>query len=174
MRRVCAWCQAELAADGASSDAPVSHGICAGCADEFLADDVSLKTMLDRLGVPVVAVDADGRLLTASREAGEALGRSASELAGMKGGEAMACNHARLPGGCGQTVHCRTCTIRRTVMDSHEHGRSHTGVSAVQDQVCGGGTQRMEYRISTERVGKVVLLKIDDARAVERVGSTQA
>jgi PAS domain-containing protein len=75
-------------------------------------------------------VEALGRLLGANQSAADMLGKSREELVGLLGGEAMECVYARLPGGCGGTVHCQTCMIRRTVSETHADGHPRVDVPA--------------------------------------------
>ncbi len=67
-------------------------------------------------------------------------------MRGFLGGEAMECVNARLPEGCGETEHCRTCTIRRTVMDTHLSGQPHERVATALDRVDGP----VRFWVSTE------------------------
>jgi two-component system, chemotaxis family, chemotaxis protein CheY len=75
-----------------------------------------LNEYLDGFDCPVLIVNGDGRMLASNLLAAQMLGKSEAEIVGLLGGEAMECEFARLPEGCGNTVHCETCTIRNTVM----------------------------------------------------------
>ena len=167
MRRICAWCQAALDAGDGPGDRVISHGICPACADDLVADDGSLRSLLDRLGVPVLVLDADGTLVTANHQACRVLGRDESTMVGMTGGDAMRCKNAKLPGGCGHTVHCHSCTIRQTVLATRRTGRGLERVRAVQDQELPEGPRRVEYHITTEQLGPLVLLRIDDGKVLD-------
>ena len=49
-------------------------------------------------------------------ELAEALaGKPKKVFLGLPGGKVFECAYARLPEGCGKTVHCVTCAIRNTV-----------------------------------------------------------
>ena len=78
-----------------------------------------------------------------------------------KGGEVFECAYAGLPGGCGRTVHCDGCTIRINVMDTHRTGQSRLRVPAYLFRGKPDDSEKTDYFISTEKVGKVVLLRID-------------
>jgi hypothetical protein len=84
------------------------------------------------------------------------------EVEGQLGGDAFECRYAKCPEGCGKTVHCKTCTIRRTVTDTLRSGRSHIGVVAYPDLYRVTGENRIRFIISTEKVGKAALLRIDE------------
>jgi PAS domain-containing protein len=100
--------------------------MCAECGAHFgrLWAGMQLGEYLDLLPRPVLVVDRDRRVLAANRQLGEVLHRDPAELRGLRLGEAMACSRSRLPGGCGNTVHCRECAIRRTVQEVAETGRA--------------------------------------------------
>jgi hypothetical protein len=78
-------------------------------------DGLPLDHYLDGFDTPVMIVDGEGRLVASNERAAAMCGKPQRELFGLLGGEAMECGYARLPGGCGRTVHCETCTIRNAV-----------------------------------------------------------
>lgn len=163
MKVFCAWCRKELST-GAPADAPVSHGICASCAKRFFAHrKVPLGTFLDRLDGPVFLVDDDGRIRAANRAAGALAGEEPAAVEGKLGGDALECRHAREPGGCGHTAHCRSCTIRLCVTETLTTGRGLVRVPAFPDLHDTKGERRPAWLISTERIGPSVLLRIEPA-----------
>lgn len=176
MRRVCAWCGVELTGDSEGPDAtqPVSHGICRPCRDAHFKHfrSSNAQEFLDSIGVPVLVVDDDVCVLGANRQAEALLGMETPSLVGLKGGDVIHCVNAPLPGGCGSTVHCRTCTIRNTVRATYETGEACSNVAAYPDVEMSGAKKSMNLSISTEKVGNVVLLRIDDLRErAETVGT---
>jgi hypothetical protein len=76
----------------------------------------------------------------------------------------LECAYARLPGGCGNTEHCKACTIRRTITTTHATGDGKVNVPAYQDIVTPGGIREVRFLISTEKVGNFVLLRIDEVQ----------
>ncbi len=173
MRKVCAWCNKNLGSpniDMDFEDTPVTHGICGDCARAVLSFKAKqLQSFLDRFQEPVFLVTSEGRIVTANTAGLSALSKKPEEVDGKLGGEAFDCRYADLPGGCGQTVHCKTCTIRNTVMDTLESGKSHLKVAAYPDLHHITGDYRIRFLITTERVGDAVLLRIDDT-SQEAVG----
>ncbi len=123
MRVVCSYCTKPLGE--APGGAGLTHGMCAECDAHFarLWAGMRLGEYLELLPRPVLVVDADGRVLAANAQLGEALGCDPGKLRGLLGGEAMACARSRLPGGCGKTEHCRECTIRRMVQEIAASGQ---------------------------------------------------
>jgi len=79
---------------------------------------------------------------------------------GLRRGEAMECRYARLPEGCGETVHCEICSVRNTVLEVLETGESREQVPAYVDR----GAHRVPLTISAFERDGIVLLVIDEGR----------
>lgn len=163
MRKICAWCKTDLGDRSAFSDDVVTHGICRTCADGLISQmGTSLQRFLDGLGVPVLVVDESRMVKTANGHARKILGKELSEIEGYKGGDVIECVNAALPEGCGNTVHCKACAIRQTVMETYTTGKGQSHVPAYPDVQTSSGPRRVRYQISTEKVQNVVLLRLDD------------
>jgi PAS domain-containing protein len=163
MERVCAWCGTRLGYIESSADQDaITHGLCPECAHHLFAQaGMPLEEYLDGLGAPILVVDASGTIQTADRQARALLQKELVEIQGYRGGEVFECVHARLPGGCGNTVHCSGCAIRHTVMETLRTGTGHLCVPAYLDHAAPGGTERIRFLISTEKVDEMILLRID-------------
>ena len=165
MKVICAWCRQELEPDPSHANGPepeISHGVCQSCADYFLSGKrTTLDEFLDRLAVPVLVVDSEGEILLANQHALDVLEKDLAHVQGHRGGDAMECAYARLPGGCGQTEHCKACTIRNNVMETFNTGRSLQRVPAYLNRWVGNEKVRIELLISTKKVDDTVLLRID-------------
>ncbi len=168
MKKVCAWCKTDLGevpSDLHPSDA-ITHGICRPCATRMLSSlGESMQAFLDRLGIPVVLVDPTAHVLCANTSAQTVLGKNLPAIKDHVIGSVIECIHASKPGGCGKTVHCRSCTIRQAVLQTHATGASQVNVPALQDIVLEGVDTQVRYRISTEKIGDYILLRIDDVQA---------
>ena len=164
MESICAWCHTVLPATDCQCEGLITHGMCQECADYFRAvlDHPSLQEFLDRLGVPVLLVDDDVRILLASEMARKLLGKVKGAFEGHHGGDVIECANARLPGGCGKTLHCKGCAIRNSVQETYATGESHEKVLAHANVVGTDGPIRTRFLISTEKVGQFVLLRIDE------------
>jgi hypothetical protein len=165
MKVICAWCHQELVPDprhAGVEGTEVSHGVCQPCADYFLSGKrPTLGEFLERLTAPVLVVDSEGEIVLANQHALDILEKDLDSVQGYKGGDAMECAYARLPGGCGQTVHCKACTIRNNVMKTFNTGQSLRCVPAYLNRWVGNDKVRIELLISTEKVDDTVLLRID-------------
>lgn len=164
---VCCYCRGTIREDdGAGAPGAVSHGICPPCAEHFerLWDGMSLSEYLDTLEHPTLVVDPEGRVVAASREVALRFGHERRELPGLMQGEALACERSRLPGGCGKTVHCRECTIRRSVTAVAESGVPVQRVPAYLDTDRGRRALRVSAR-AREGLVEVVVEELREAGA---------
>ena len=121
----------------------------------------SVRAFIDSYDEPLVVVDAMGQVVTANQGVQRFLGKSLHDIEGLLGGDVFDCEYASLPGGCGKTEHCPSCTIRSAVMECHRTGRSATSISAVLNHSGAAGTQLLRLQLTTELVGRIVLLRID-------------
>jgi hypothetical protein len=164
MRKICSWCESDLGVIPADSilENAITHGICPGCLDTYFGPHpVGFKDFIDKLNVAVVVVDATGSITCASRQARSLLKKEMPEIEGYKGGEVFECAYAALPGGCGGTVHCDGCTIRNTVMDTFQTGKSHLKTPAYLIHGLPDENQEIQFLITTEKVKDIVLLGIE-------------
>jgi len=144
----------------------ITHGLCEACAQHIFAQmGISMREYLDGFDEPVVVVDADGLVQTANAAARRLLGKSLPDIEGCKGGDVFECRYASLPEGCGRTIHCSGCTIRRTVMDTFESGGFHLRVPAYLNPKSPDDSHGFRYLISTKKMGHFVLLRVDDFKA---------
>jgi hypothetical protein len=127
----------------------------------------SLEEFLDSLDAPVLLVGEDVRVIAANRAAQVMVSKPQSEIGGELGGNVLGCMHAVEPGGCGKTIHCRECTIRRTVTHTMETGEPCTDVPAFADIGVINANERVQFLISTEKKRGMVLLRINAPSAVE-------
>jgi PAS domain-containing protein len=165
MKKVCAWCRRELESFVAEHEQmyPVTHGICDTCAADLLMQmGRPLQEFLDSLDVPILLIESGPLICTANRQARKLLDKQLTEIEGRRGGDVIECVHAKLPEGCGNTVHCKSCTIRITVLETFTSGISSVRVPAYPDIQTVSGVKTMRFLITTEKVGNLVLLRIED------------
>jgi PAS domain-containing protein len=165
MKRTCAFCDKELNTAAIEADAPITHGLCKDCISRFNSSPGKpLRDYLDSIPAPVILVDSDRRIRIANRRACEYLGKELPEMEGFRGGDVFECENARLPGGCGKTVHCSGCAIRRAVLDTLILEKAHEKSPAYLNRRFSQRTQRLVMQISTEKIQGLVLLRIDEIR----------
>jgi len=168
MRKICAWCGKDIGEIESEQGGVISHGMCDSCHDIFNLERSTFQNLEDyveQLDAPTLVVDEKGVVLGGNRKARSALGKSAEEIAGVLSGDVMSCAYAKLPGGCGETMHCSGCTIRNSVNQTHRTGEPLEDVEAYQLLEVDGQAVRMLLRISTRKSGDVILLRIGEMRA---------
>ena len=150
----------------AHSENAITHGICTNCRDNLLFQmGVELGEFLDSLKLPIVVVDGEGTIVAGNDQARTLLGKGIPEIEGYRGGEVFECAYARLPGGCGNTIHCSGCAIRKTVMETYGTGKSFMRVPAMLFRNTPHDPEKIQLLISTESLGNLVLLRIDEMQA---------
>jgi transcriptional regulator with PAS, ATPase and Fis domain len=164
---ICAWCNKTLSA-GRPGDA-VSHGICPECAELLLGQRrLTLDQLLEQFDTPVIALDADLTALCANQAAERVLATTKDLIKGKLMGDVIECIHAQSAKGCGRTIHCSGCVIRRMVTATHQDGRTRASVEADQTVRRAGEFTAVRYRISTRKIGDAVLLTIEDAKELSK------
>jgi PAS domain-containing protein len=161
---VCAYCRKTISDErGAATD--VSHGMCQACADHYerLWNGMPLSDYLDTIPQPVVVVNGDGVVMGANQKLAALFGKEKAHFRGLKQGEAMACVYSRLPEGCGRTVHCRECTIRRAVDKVAKSGHPLTKVPAYLQTKDG----RVNLRISVATKDGLVRVTVEELKPGE-------
>jgi PAS domain-containing protein len=163
VKLVCAYCRKVIRDERGARATDVSHGMCPECEGHFgkLWAGISLSEYLDDLPEPTLVLDGEGRVLAANQKLADRTGRDARELAGGLPGQAFACVRSRLPEGCGRTVHCRECTIRRSIERVRETGEPQLAVPAWLQTDAG----RVLLRISVTRAQGLVQVLVEDAPA---------
>jgi len=163
MRRVCAWCNKELPSEAeAGFEGEISHGICSPCLIKVTSfKPRTAKQLLDYLPEPVLVIDADGIVKVANKSGLKLLGKELADIKNELGGDAFECSYAGQEGGCGKTVHCRTCAIRNIVMDTLATGKGYKNVPAFQSINTSDGPRIIRFYISTQKVEDCILLRID-------------
>ena len=164
--RLCAWCNKNIDlpdTHNRTEDTPITHGMCNNCARKILSFKVRpLREFLNQFSDPVFLVNSDVEIITANNAGFSVLNKAPDEVDNKLGGEAFSCKYAKLPQGCGNTLHCKTCTIRNTIKKTLKTGQGQLKIPAYADYHFITGEKDIKYFITTEKVGNTVLLRIDD------------
>jgi PAS domain-containing protein len=163
---VCAYCRKTISDDRKGGACDVSHGMCPSCADHFerLWKGMPLSEYLETIDRPVIMVNGDGAVVAANQKIAALFGREKAELRGLLGGEAFACVHSLLPEGCGKSVHCRECTVRRAVESVTRTGKQLEKIPAYLDTKDG----RVNLRISVKAKDGLVRVVVEEMKAAEQ------
>lgn len=158
---MCSYCKKELGEVEPLDDTRVSHGMCQECVEHFSRQWLGgqrLGEYLDKYDKGVIVVEPGGRVVAANTPMARMLNKTDREVFGLLGGEAMECQYARLPGGCGETVHCQTCTIRNRVQQTLATGESQIRVPAHLTRE----DTTLHFLISTRLQGEFVEVVIEE------------
>ncbi len=160
----CMFCNKPLPSESKTTNSPytISHGICPQCFPAFVkGGGEDFNDFLNTLCAPVFVINPNGFIMDANKKAQKLVSMSFSAIEGKPGGEVFSCRYASLPEGCGNTIHCKTCTIRLTVTRTYETGEPAINVPAYMDLGDITGDRSMKFFISTEKKGDMILLRID-------------
>jgi hypothetical protein len=172
MKCLCAWCHSVISEDDPESAGPISHGICRNCGENIFANaPMTTAAFVDRLRQPVLVVDELRRVLHANPAGHKLLDKDFAAIEGRLG-QVFDCMYAGLPGGCGKTVHCSACEIRRSVAETYRTGLSRSDVLATLKHRSEDGSNQAEVVITTEKLGGLVLLRVDQVDQAARQPST--
>jgi len=164
MEKMCAWCKKSMGTLEATAFAEdvITHGMCEDCMINMASGMAqSVDDFLDTLGCPVLMMEEGHMLATANQQACNLLGKEKDQIVGKKQGDVLECIHARDPGGCGLQVHCKSCVIRQSVKRTFETGQACRDIPAIPDLQQFGTKKETQFLITTEKVGKIVLLRIE-------------
>ncbi len=127
MHLICSYCGRYIKEKKPFEVTKNTHGICPDCFIPLLKDNggLSYDQYLETFDRPVMVVDSERRIAAANEAALRMMEKSIERVMGMLGGDAMECRYSILPGGCGRTTHCQTCTIRNLVLKTLEQQESH-------------------------------------------------
>jgi len=163
MKTICTFCNTVIT-EGIPEDNRVNHGVCQSCYRNILKNyGFNLQMFLNMLDAPVLLVDADARVLAANTLAIAAVGKPVDRVTGKLCGTVLDCINAFLPEGCGNTPECPDCTIRSTVNETFETGRPVKHRRATVIRKYNGTRETVHLLVSTDKDGKVVLLRLEPA-----------
>jgi len=168
MTRTCSWCSKEfdISKRSGQPDRGMIPPLCAACSELMVFQmGVPLQTFIDRLPAPIFVVNDNVEVQAANTLGLKLLNKESRAVLKKLGGIVFECAYARLPEGCGKTVHCSGCAIRRAVYQTFESGKSLSDVPATIHHSGQGEPQDIALLISTEKMGDVILLKVEKASA---------
>lgn len=162
MKIFCSYCRKEIGEKEPFEDDRISHGVCKECQDNNPKQirGVPFNEYLEQFDAPVFIVDEHVRILAVNKRAEILLGKPKTNLLGLLGGEALECVNASTPEGCGNTVHCVTCSIRKAVTTTIESGILHRHIPVKLQREDG----EIAMYLSTEIIGSSVCIKISSGK----------
>jgi hypothetical protein len=144
--------------------------MCPACSQAlaFQEQGVPLQRHIDSVeGVirqPNLLVDSNNITLAMNAKASEMLGGNSEANTGSQFGLVFDCAHARLPQGCGRSIHCSGCVIRRSVADTFTTGKPQIAVPATLNVDSPEDPSDVVLTITTVKNDKFVLMRIDEVK----------
>lgn len=154
MKTVCAWCGTNIR-DGSL---PVSHGICVSCREHFFRDaGMSLQRFIDNFPFPVLVFGNSLQPVAINRSGTLASPSTVQITPATTIGNLVECEHSHQQEGCGKTIHCSGCVLRKTVEQTNQSGDPAFLVPATIS------TENSDIRfyVSTLKVDGRVFVKLD-------------
>ncbi len=162
MKIVCAWC----GEDKGEKDGPhdvVTHTICGACLEFMkITEDGNFLKYITITPNPIVMLDKTGKVTGANAAAVKYLGKPLSTISGIPCGNAFGCIYSRLPEGCGNTMHCYACAVRKAVMKTHETGEPVVNAKVMLNVAKNAGAEQVHFTVSTYLSRGIVYLRIEE------------
>jgi hypothetical protein len=131
---------------------------------------VSLADLATSIDLPVFLVDEDTVIRNASRTGLRVVGKDRRRVEDHLGGDVFECVNAQEPEGCGRTIHCSGCTVRRTVTHTFETGEAQDRVPATLKVGDPDHPSSIYFFVSTRKLNDGVLLRIEMAGSPPQKG----
>ena len=162
MKRICAWCRSVIEGGNSENDV-VSHGICRECSTNIIFQQgVSLPSYIESLDISIVVVNNVGEVVAANAKARQTVAEGFTNThKPVRTGDVFECQYARLPEGCGRTIHCSGCAIRRAIEKTFETGEPQCMIPATLRRKDPDHAKAVSLYITTVKSGAAVLLKIE-------------
>ena len=119
-----------------------------------------MEQHLDTIPIPVLLVN-DGNSVTMNAKACAVLGRKPGEKETQLFGKVFDCVRSRSAEGCGRTIHCSGCAIRRSVTTTFNTGESQVLVPATLSIASRDQISEAVIAITTVKIGGSVLLHME-------------
>lgn len=168
MQLICAWCGSTIdrAGYGPTLDSSTSHGMCPTCSETIASEQrgVSLERHIDSIPIPILLVDRNNVVVTMNSKAGEMLGGKLATARQLLG-HVFDCVHSRRPEGCGRTIRCSSCAIRRSVAATFSTGEPEIQIPATLTTESPDQLSEAVLTITTVKSDGVVLLRVEQRAA---------
>ena len=165
IKQICIYCKTHFKTIHEAND-PIehlSHGICPECFPKSVQGcGTPLIDFLNSFSCPVLSISTEARVIEANEAAKLLVKKSTDQIRNQPGGDVFECKHAKCEDGCGSTVHCKSCTIRMTVMKTFKTGESFFRVPAYMDLGDIIDYKTVKFFITTQKMHGYVLLQIEN------------
>lgn len=123
-----------------------------------------MQQYIDTIPVPILLVDNNTGVVAGNMKACEMLGWTPNNIVDQLFGPVFDCAHARLPQGCGRTIHCSGCALRNSVLQTFETGETQICVPATLTVEHADHLSEVFLTITTIKADGVVILRLDQVK----------
>lgn len=166
MKLVCAWCGVAIDRPGhkQTTDPSTSHGMCPACSEALDSQEqgVSLQRHIDGIPIPILLIDDNDAVVAINAEAAKLSEKRSRPNGTQSFGQVFDCAHSRLREGCGRTIHCSGCAIRRSVAMTFETGTPQVSVPATVSIESPDEPFQAALAVTTVKRDGVVLLRVEE------------
>lgn len=149
----CKWCNSNVLDESAPS-----QGICGSCSGILTSEKPeALTDFVDSLNEPVVLLNPELRVIHINPKAEGLAQKENSTATGHLPGEVFECAYSSLPKGCGNTIHCGGCAMRRAVEATQKTGVAQIGIPAKVHQ----SAKDISLHVSVWMNNAVIMVLID-------------
>jgi nitrogen-specific signal transduction histidine kinase len=162
VRNYCTWCGIELTDNNTKTVA--GKQLCDNCTGKPLNNETyaSVREFIDNLDQPVIIIENDTEITMVNKAAENVFLNNSAILEKSRAGDALQCTCAKLPGGCGKTIHCKACAIRQAVENTRKTGKGYNNIKAFQYVNTPNGKELRTVVISTEKAWNTVLVQVHE------------
>ncbi len=166
---LCTYCLKEIREAADCAEDLVSHGICYDCLSREMARyGQALEAFLDTFREPVFVVDEHNDILGANKVARRRVNGGLLTLSkSLHYPPVFGCLHLDNAAGCEEGIQCLSCTIRSTVKETYETGIACSRIPACNDLRALDGDRKVEFFITTEKIGESVFLHLQRNTVIE-------
>jgi PAS domain-containing protein len=108
------------------------------------------RVLFDVMPIPVFVVDEDVSILDYNAAAGRLMGKDRRLVIQRRGGEVLNCANSKdAPEGCGRTLACRRCVLRKSVRAA-ARGRRVVRQAARMELITKGKRAKVDLRVSCQ------------------------
>ena len=162
MKLVCSRCRKNLGEKEPVKDTATEITMCVECL-EFLDKQwrgMTVGDYLDTLDAPIMLVNAERRMVSCNKKAEKVLGKSRGIMRGLMAGEFLECHNSIMSEGCGKSIHCSACVIRKSIEGTIKTGEPVKEEPAYFNTVEHGVPVVRRIQVSTEKEGNMVRLQV--------------